>query len=292
MVNIYRATAPESIQETRLYPLLRRLMPELPDYALREAFQKRDVKMNGIRTGKDAIALPGAEIAVYSSYTAAPVLVDIVYADENVVIVVKPIGVSCEADPKGGRTIAELALAALKAREPEAEIALPRPCHRLDNQTDGLLVLARNDQAYAQLLEGFKHHKIHKRYTCLVKDTPQPQSALLEAYLLKNAEKAKVRIFPKPVPGALPIVTEYATLQRGEVSRLSVRLYTGRTHQIRAQMAYIGHPLLGDDVYGDRAFNKLHKAKRLMLCATELSFALEGSLSYLSQHTFTIQPLF
>lgn len=289
-MNVYRVTVPLDIQQTRLYPLLGRMLPELPEYALREAFHKRDVKMNGVRVGREEPALPGAEVCVYTRYAAMRESIKILYVDENVALVVKPVGVSCEADVKGGRTMAELALSALREKEPGAE--MPLLCHRLDNQTDGLLLLARNNAAEAELKEAFKHRRIHKEYICLVKGIPSPAHGVLERYLLKDAAKARVRVLERPIPGAVPIVTAYSVLEPGEVSRLRVQLHTGRTHQIRAQMAAMGHPLLGDDAYGDRDFNRKRKAKRLMLCATGLSFELAGALSYLNEKRFHMDAPF
>lgn len=98
-----------------------------------------------------------------------------------------------------------------------------------------------------------------KRYICLVRGMMKPPKATCRAYLLKDAKAAHVTIHDSAVPGARPIVTAYETLEQGAVSRVEVHLITGRTHQIRAHMAALGHPLLGDDVYGDRAFNRQMK---------------------------------
>lgn len=289
-MKLYTFVIPENQQPGRLYPLIRRMLPGVPDHAVRQAFDKRDVKQNGQRVSRDAELIPGAEVKLYTAYEDVLPALPIVYLDEHIMVVHKPAGVSCQTDGKGGCTVAELAHQALKQKQPDA--ACPVVCHRLDNQTEGLLVLARTEEARLAMEEGFYHHRIHKRYTCIVKGTPQPRERTLRAWLRKDAAKARVQVLTHEAPGALPIITEYRVAEAGECARLVVTLHTGRTHQIRAQMAAIGHPLLGDDQYGDRAFNKQYKTRRLMLCATELRFAMEGRWAYLNELKLTVKPSF
>ena len=289
-MKLYTFVIPENQQPGRLYPLIRRMLPGVPDHAVRQAFDKRDVKQNGQRVSRDAELIPGAEVKLYTAYEDVLPALPIVYLDEHIMVVHKPAGVSCQTDGKGGCTVAELAHQALKQKQPDA--ACPVVCHRLDNQTEGLLVLARTEEARLAMEEGFYHHRIHKRYTCIVKGTPQPRERTLRAWLRKDAAKARVQVLTHEAPGALPIITEYRVAEAGECARLVVTLHTGRTHQIRAQMAAIGHPLLGDDQYGDRAFNKQFKTRRLMLCATELRFAMEGRWAYLNELKLTVKPSF
>lgn len=289
-MKLYTFVIPENQQPGRLYPLVRRMLPGVPEHAVRQAFEKRDVKQNGQRVNRDAELIPGAEVKLYTAYEETLPVLPIVYLDEHIMVVHKPAGVSCQTDGKGGCTVADLAHQELLKKQPDA--VRPVVCHRLDNQTEGLLVLARTEEARLALEEGFYHHRIHKRYTCIVKGTPQPRERTLRAWLRKDAAKARVQVLTHEAPGALPIITEYRVAEAGECARLVVTLHTGRTHQIRAQMAAIGHPLLGDDQYGDRAFNKQHKTRRLMLCATELRFALEGRWSYLNQMKLTVKPSF
>lgn len=290
IVNLYTFIVPADVSPTRLLPLVKRMLPELPEYAIRETFEKRDVKMDGVRAGKDDTAKAGARVQLYTRYAGNAKEVPILYEDEYLVIVRKPIGVSCEADARGGKTIAELSFEALRKKNPSAKP--PLPCHRLDNQTDGLLLLAKDENTQSELMAAFKHRQIHKVYCCLVQGAPKESHGLLTAYLIKDAALGRVTVVPEKRRGAARILTEYEVMERGGVSRLRVTLHTGRTHQIRAQMAAIGHPLLGDDVYGNRAFNREHRAKRLMLCATELSFSLTGSLQYMNGKSFSIEPLF
>ena len=281
----YTFTIPSDARPGRLLPLAGRMLPEVPEYILREAFRKRDVKVDGQRVGMDATVVPGAEIRIYARETEAKAIeIPVIYEDENVLVAVKPAGVSCEPDAKGGRTLTQL----LKTQE-RAE---PLLCHRLDNPTEGLIVLAKTEEVQLLLQDAFRAHQIHKTYTCLVRGTPKPLSRMMEDYLIKDAKNARVRVVDHPVPGAKPIRTGYTVLEAGECARCAVELYTGRTHQIRAHMAFIGYPLLGDDQYGDRAFNRDHKCRRLMLCSSALAFSLQGRLSYLNEKTFTCNPTF
>ena len=264
------------------------MLPQVQERLIREAFDRRDVKMNGVRVKRDTPAVAGADIKIYLSDEGILQSPEILYEDPSFMIVYKPVGMSCVLDGKGGMTIGAWVYQAFADRLP----CEPMPCHRLDNPTDGLLVMAKDEHALTLMENAFYRHQVHKRYTCLVQGEPKPAHATLEAYLVKNAEQAQVRIVQRPIPGALPIRTEYRVLSGGEVSRLEIILHTGRTHQIRAQLASIGHPLLGDDKYGDRTWNREQHAKRLMLCATDLTFTAEGDLSYLNDQHIFIKPTF
>ncbi|MCI5956608.1 MAG: RluA family pseudouridine synthase [Clostridiales bacterium] len=290
-MKLYTFTIPQKAPGGRLFAYARRMLPDVPEYALREAFQKRDVKLNGKRVDLNAAIEPGAEVRIYARETQSqkpPVAV--VYQDENVLVVVKPAGVSCEPDAKGGKTLTQLVHEQLLDEDTDARE--PLLCHRLDNPTEGLIVLARTPEGQESLQSAFRERRIHKEYTCVVRGTPNPAHAVLEAYLQKDALRSKVKVTARAVPGAKRIVTEYTVLQPGECARLRILLHTGRTHQIRAHLASVGHPLLGDDLYGDRALNKRLKARRLRLCATQLRFSLEGGLAYLNEYTFSCEPSF
>ena len=270
---------------------VRRMLPDVPQYILREAFQKRDVKVNGQRVGLDAMLQPGTQVKIYARDTEAKAIdIPIVYQDERVLIAVKPAGVSCEADAKGGKTLPQLLHTQLLQNDPQAQE--PLLCHRLDNPTEGLILLAKTEPIQQMLQEAFRQRQIHKEYICIVRGTPEPLHAVLNDWLIKDAKRASVRIIPHERAGAKRVITEYEVLKKGECAQLRIRLHTGRTHQIRAHMAFIGHPLLGDDQYGDRELNRAHKCRKLMLCATRLKFELDGELGYLNGRSFTCKPSF
>lgn len=281
---------PEDLPSMRLDKYLLRTLPGLPAWAIREAFSRRDVKMDGQRVKADAQTVPGAKVLVYGIPDAGEFLLDVVYEDENILLVNKPAGISVQADTSGGATVESLALN--HVRRNNANAMPPRACHRLDNQTSGLLLLAKSIRAEELMVRAFKERTMKKTYTCLVKGTPQEREATLNAFLLKDSKAAHVQVFDQAKKGALPITTGYRVLESGAVCRLEVDLITGRTHQIRAHLAYIGHPILGDDAYGDRGFNKEQGAKRLMLCATSITLSGGAELAYLDGQTFTIHMPF
>ena len=146
-------------------------------------------------------------------------------------------------------------------------------CHRLDTGTSGLVLLAKNNAAEAFLTEAIKKREIEKRYLCVTFGRPNPPAALLRDYLLKDAERGIVRITDTTAGGAKEVITGYETLAvSGRLALLEVELVTGRTHQIRAHLAHIGCPILGDSKYGNNAANRELRLKYQALCAWELKF--------------------
>lgn len=283
-MNVYEAIVPENAPTQRLENYLSRAFPLLPPHVIRNALAKKDVKQNGQRCTRDTLLLPGAKVQLYTAHSAT---IPIVYEDEHILLLHKPAGISCDEDSRGGMTVLNI------AEKMAAGAYVPRLCHRLDNPTSGLLLLAKDDESEQVLLEAFENHTLEKVYECLVRGQMRPEKATVKAFLVKDAARATVRVITHETPGAQPIETLYETLSfDGTLSRLQVTLLTGRTHQIRAHMAFLSHPLLGDDKYGDRNFNKRMKTTALHLCAVRLTLHLSGCLSYLDGRTFSIQPPF
>lgn len=281
----YEVIADPTAEGMRVDVCLRRFLPEVPSTVLQASFRRRDVKINGVRVKQDARVHTGDTIHVFCMEQAVE-LIDVVYEDDDVLLINKRAGISVEPDEKGGVSLTELAARHVRAKNPDARA--PQPCHRLDNQTCGLILFAKTEKAEAVLVQAFRERTMDKRYVCLVRGMMKPPAATCRAWLRKDAEAARVTILDHPAPGAKPIATEYETLESGPVSRLRVHLITGRTHQIRAHMAALGHPLLGDDIYGDRAFNRAKKARRLHLCAQSLTLDTGGALPQLDGRTFSI----
>ena len=283
LMNKYTVTAPENLPEMTLQAYMQRAFPLLSAASLRDAFAKKDVKMNGVRSQRQQLVIPGSEIVIF---TNAEMRIPIEYEDEHLLVLNKPAGISTDTDHYGSMTVLDWAVLNAKGAY------TPRMCHRLDNQTSGLIVLAKSDEAEQALLDMFSTRTGEKEYLCLVKGVPSPRSAVKTAWLIKDALHAYVRISDREGRDSKKIITEYETLRAGEVSLLRILLHTGRTHQIRAHMRHLGHPLLGDDLYGDRDFNKKQHAKGLALCAARLKIETGGKMPCLDGKEFSIRAPF
>ena len=231
----------------------------------------KDIKVNGVRVSKNLTLYAGDEVVYYTTekQESAPSHT-VLYEDENVLIADKPSGVSFEG-----------LLYELSGKGNYFGV------HRLDRNTQGLIVFAKNKDAEEELLSAFEKSLVEKTYIALCKNSFKNKSASLTAYLLKDERRSEVKVFSAPVKGGVTIKTDYLVLEeRGDVALVKIILHTGRTHQIRAHTAFIGCPVLGDTKYGDKALNEKYGAKRQRLVAKYLKFNLCGKLSYLNSTTF------
>lgn len=288
---------PQEKDGLMLSQLLIQTAGDVPLWAVREAIKKRDVRLDGVRIAGDVRVQAGQEVRVFwpkSVVAAKPQkkalpLPEIVYEDEHVLLINKPQGIASqnEDDPLSGDT----ALTRVKAYLESAAKSTDQLhlCHRLDVQTGGLLLFAKDDEAFDSAMAAFSERSFQKYYTCLVKGCPAKREAVMCAHLRKDAQISRVSITDYPARGSLEIVTAYRVIQPGDNAKLEVELITGRTHQIRAHLAHIGHPILGDDKYGDRTLNRMLGVRRQQLWATRLVFHAEGALSYLNGRTFTVK---
>ena len=203
-----------------------------------------------------------------------------VYADTHVLLVAKRAGVEVTKEDGGE--------ASLEAHLQPVYGPL-YPVHRLDANTEGLLFFARDAAAQAALLSAFQEGGVEKYYLALLCGQMNETSATLTAWAKKDAERARLLVYDAPRQGAVEIKTGYRVIeQAADKALVEIRLYTGRTHQIRAHMAHIGHPVLGDDKYGDREANRAAGRKRQALVSYRMLLHVpeESVLAYLNGREF------
>jgi len=293
-------TIPDKYTNKRVDNVISMLFAQLPQNALYKAFRKKDIKVNGIRVKENCIVSTRDLVEIYIAddiLEGKPRITDgtaikgfnVVYEDENIIIVNKKQGIPVHPD----RTQKDNSLIDLVAKYLNGTTEnMPSLCHRLDRNTGGLIILAKNSESLKIILDKIKNNEIKKYYQCLVKGQMPSGEAVLKAYLKKNEKQSKVYISDIKLPGWFEITTKYKVLEyKGDISRLDIELMTGRTHQIRAHLAHIGHPVLGDGKYGSNAINRPLGLPRQALCAYKLIFDFKtpsGFLDYLEGKEFSI----
>ncbi len=210
-----------------------------------KALRKKDIRINNVKTNENCIVRESDEITIfinddllYKSFN-----LDIVFEDTNILVVNKPVGIEVVSNNKGENTLTELLLQHFNTSD------FPAPCHRLDRNTRGLVVFAKNKESLDILLNKFKNMEIDKHYKCTVYGIPQKKQSSLTAYLFKDRKKSLVYISDEPKKGYQKIITSYKVLSEDYTNNtctLDVTLHTGRTHQIRAHLAHIGYLIIGD----------------------------------------------
>ncbi|MBE7090229.1 MAG: RluA family pseudouridine synthase [Clostridiales bacterium] len=241
--------------------------------ALMKSLRDKDVKVNGVRVKADMMLNVGDKVDIYFKQTATSKYA-VIFRDENLLVINK----------KRGFTSEEV-FDEISQKEETYFI------HRLDRNTDGIMVFALNKVAEEELLLGFKNRTFTKIYRATVYGKMPKKSDILTAFLKKDSEKSEVKIFDKEVLGSVMIKTGYQVEKEDEeTSVLSVTLYTGKTHQIRAHLAHVGHFIIGDGKYGDDRINKRLGVKEQQLTAYSLtlSFDDKSPLAYLNKKTFTL----
>lgn len=241
-------------------------------FAFNALIKKGDIRVNGVKVRANLLLKAGDEVVYYTTPSQESKLSHtVIYEDENLIVADKFSGVSSEG------LFSELSL--------QGDYY---PVHRLDRNTCGLIVIAKTEAAQGELIEAFKNRAVEKTYLCFAQNAFKRQSEILTAYLKKDERAGEVKIYPSPGKDRVKIVTEYAVLKTfGDYSLVKVILHTGKTHQIRAHLSYIGCPVLGDNKYGNSELNKKYHAARQILVAHGLRFSLSGRLDYLNEKNFT-----
>ena len=211
---------------------------------LYKALRKKDILVNNVRIKENIVLHTGDTVTIYiiDDFLFKKTSLDIVYEDSNILIANKPAGIEIISKNSSDKTLTTL----LRDTFKNSDIA---PCHRLDRNTSGLVLFAKNKDALDILTEKFKKHEIVKYYKCMVYGIPKKAEDTLEAYLFKDNKKSLVYIYDEPKKGSVKIITSYKVIKEDKennTSILEVNLLTGKTHQIRAHLAHIGHPIIGD----------------------------------------------
>lgn len=248
---------------------------------LYKALRKKDILVNDVRIKDNIILHTGDKITLYitDDFLFKKVDFSIIYEDENVLVVNKPSGIEVVNSNSLEDSLTTLLQNQFKS--------FVEPCHRLDRNTSGLVLFAKNKKALDILLSKFKNREISKFYKCTVYGIPNKAQATLEAYLFKDNKKSTVYIYDEPRKGCSQIITSYKILSvnhKANTCVLEVELHTGKTHQIRAHLAHIGYPIIGDGKYGKNEINKKFGKTSQDLCAYKLVFNFKTdaeSLNYL-----------
>lgn len=291
---------------------LSKAYPNLKSSLVCKLMRKKRIKLNGARVEPNVILKEGDVFRFYlsdellakkptareSDFREISGEINVIYEDENILLVDKPAGLVVHEDNENtADTLINRVLSYLYQKgefDPEQENSFtPALVNRIDRNTSGIVIAAKNAEALRILNQKIRDREIQKLYLCAVIGAPKPPSATLTAYLKKLPDENRVLISNTPKDDYLTIKTKYRVMEsNGELSLVEVDLLTGRTHQIRAHFAHIGHPLLGDGKYGDNAINKRYHAKTQALCAQTLKFKFTtdaGILEYLNGKSFSIK---
>lgn len=262
--------------------LSKAIINELPffDYAKARALIKaKDAKINGARVKDDVVLTAGDVVTVFYEQKQMAKHYNLVFIDDNVIAVDKFDNIET-INSKGDSLYDEL----------KAEYGEIYAIHRLDRRTSGLVIFARNRVAEKELLTAFKNRLLDKKYHAIVKGQFNSSHAILKNYCVKDAKNSIVKVIDKPTPNAVEIITEYKVIKTiGSNSLVEITLHTGRTHQIRAHMAYIGHQVIGDGKYG-----VADRKDRLRLASVSLKFDLpkDYKLNYLNNQPLKVKAWF
>lgn len=291
----------------RLDKYLSKRFKTMPKSLMYKYIRTKYIKLNGKKCDKADFIKAGDVLTLYIKdeffeenpekeyeFTKAPDKLDIIYEDENVLLIDKKPGVIVHQDKSYHFDCLVLRVQHYLYKKgeynPEEEKAFtPALVNRIDRNTGGIVIAAKNAESLRILNEKIKTREVEKYYLALLCGKPKYDSGIMKDYLVKNNSTNKVKIFKKPVENSKEIITEYRILESdGRKSLAEIKLHTGRTHQIRAHMAFIGCPLVGDSKYGKNKKNFINN-KYQALDAYKIKFSFKtdaGRLNYLNGKEF------
>lgn len=297
----------------RLDKFLRKLLKDVPLSAIFKGLRKGDVRVNGKKQKENYALQQGDVVEIKYIHTKKDTKekfikvnasgLKIIYEDENVLVIEKWPGILVHPDSnKKEPTLTDYALSYLHNKGdyiPENEVTFtPAPCNRLDRNTSGMVIFGKNFEALRVLNEAIRDGEVEKYYNTIIKG--RIKDGLYKGYILKNQDSNISKIYDKPVPNSKEIAMEVKNIQsNGLFSFLEINLITGRSHQIRAHLAHLGHPLIGDTKYGDKKTNSIFVNRYGLdyqyLYAYKLIFReVGGKLNYLKNKTIvhSLPPIF
>lgn len=296
----------------RVSKFIEKTVPALPQGLLYKSFRLKRIKLNKKRCQPQDRLSQGDLLELYINdeffgegrqdlvFLKVPDRIQVVYEDQNILLVDKKPGlVVHEDDDNTPDTLINRILHYLYNKgeyQPDAEQSfVPALCNRIDRNTGGIVIAAKTAEALRILNDKIKDREMEKRYLCIVHGRPKPPEGLIENYLRRDEKRKQVTLHRTRVPGAKTARTRYRTLtSHGRLSLVECELLTGRTHQIRAHMASIGCPLLGDGKYGTNELNRPYGETGQALYAYSLTFRFAqdaGALQYLNGKTFKVKDI-
>lgn len=296
----------------RFDKFITKAMPSLPKALMYKFIRTKHIKLNGKRAEINVKLNVGDVITAYISdeffapvtpkydFLSASDKINIVYEDENILLADKPQGLLSHPDENEYNdtliTRIQKYLYLKGEYKPDEENSFkPSLANRIDRNTGGIVIAAKNAESLRILCDKIKSREIDKRYLTIVHGVPKEKEALLQGFLQKNEEKNKVFLQNKKTDENLSVKTYYKTIKsKNNLSLLEIELLTGRTHQIRAHLSSIGHPLLGDGKYGKLKEDKKLGFNKQALYSYKLTFTFEsdaGILNYLNNKTFTVKKV-
>lgn len=264
-----------------LIKLIQDQFPQINYAQIKTALRKKDVKVNFKRISKEVEVRVGDNIQMFLP-EEKPKNIPVVFEDENVLIVFKPQGLEVT---KKDKTYDSKCL---------EELTNATAMHRLDKNTEGLVVMSKNAMATNEITRAFKEKLVHKKYLAVCTGNVKSHANLV-AYLKKDSNKNIVTVFDYPEKNSVQIKTNYVLLSSfNDLFIIEVELLTGKTHQIRAHLKHENIYILGDEKYGDKKVNAKYREKKQCLCAYKLQFEFDKSspLFYLNSKNFQVAPTF